>query len=94
MLEKGQESTVNAAKAISENVLKHPLSEDEKPKAASAVHYAFGGTMGALYGAAAAMEPKVASVFGVPFGTSVFRRLTCAIAVPALGWVIRSANRQ
>jgi len=84
MVEKGQESTVNAAQAVSENLLHHQLTEKEKPKAGSAVHYAFGGTMGALYGATAAYEPKVAAGYGVPFGTSVFAGAS-AIAVPALG---------
>jgi len=84
MIEKGTESIVNAAQAISENVLQHPLTEEEKPKAGSAVHYAFGGAMGALYGAVTAMEPRLAAGFGAPFGASVFTGAS-AIAVPALG---------
>ena len=32
MVEKGQESTVNAAKAVSENVLHHQLTEEQTAK--------------------------------------------------------------
>ena len=84
LVEKGMDSTTKAAEAVSEGVLKQPLSEEAKPKAASAVHFAFGGTMGALYGAAAALEPKVAGAFGMPFGASVYAGAH-ATAVPALG---------
>jgi len=82
--EEGMQSTVKAASAVSEKVLQHKLEESEKPKAASAVHYGFGGLMGAVYGLAAAKTPAVAAVSGVPFGASVYLGAHAA-AVPALG---------
>jgi uncharacterized membrane protein YagU involved in acid resistance len=84
MEEKGMESTVKAASAISEGVFHHPLAKEDETKAASAAHYGFGGTMGALYGASAALEPRVAGGRGVPFGASVYLGAH-ATAVPALG---------
>jgi putative membrane protein len=81
---KGMESTVKAAEAISKGVLDKPLPEKDKERAASAVHFGFGGAMGALYGASAALEPKFAGAVGVPFGASVYLGAHAA-AVPALG---------
>jgi putative membrane protein len=81
---KGLDSTVKAASAVSEGVLDHRLSEQEKPKAAAAVHYGFGSTMGALYGVGAALAPAVAGALGMPFGTGVYLAAHAA-AVPALG---------
>jgi putative membrane protein len=81
---RGTDSTVKAASAISRSVLRRPLARGVKPKAASAVHYGFGGMMGALFGAASAMQPKLAGVAGVPFGASLYLGAHSA-AVPALG---------
>jgi putative membrane protein len=83
--DKGVDSTVKAASAFSESVLHHQLTEEEKPKAAAAVHYGFGATMGALYGAGAALKPAVGRAAGVPFGVGVYLAAHAA-AVPALGW--------
>jgi len=80
--EEGSQSTAKAASAVAE-ALDQPLPESKKPKAGAAVHFAFGGTMGALYGATAAVAPKVSSVVGVPFGASVYLGAHVA-AVPAL----------
>jgi putative membrane protein len=82
--EEGTRSTTEAASAVSEKVLDHPLTEEEKPKAAAAVHFGFGTSVAALYGAAAAMEPRFADAYGVPFGASVYLGAH-ATAVPALG---------
>jgi putative membrane protein len=82
--EEGMQSTVKAASAVSEKVLSHPLTEEEKPKAASAVHFGFGGLVGALYGATAATTPAVSMAMGAPFGASVYLGAHAA-AVPALG---------
>ena len=40
--------------------------------AGSLSHYGFGAMVGALYGAAAAMTPKVTSGAGIPYGAAVF----------------------
>ena len=82
--EEGMQSTVKAASAVSESVLDHPLTEEEKPKAGTAVHFGFGGLAGALYGAAAAKSTAVSTAVGIPFGAAVYVGAHAA-AVPALG---------
>ena len=82
--EEGAESTTKAASAVSESIFHHRLKEQEKSKASAAVHFAFGSSMGAFYGAAAAMEPRVSAALGVPFGASLYVGAH-AVAVPALG---------
>jgi putative membrane protein len=82
--EKVMDSTVKAASAVSEGVMEHPLAEHEKPKAGAAVHFGFGGSMGALYGMSAAMSPKVRTAAGMPFGAGLYVAAHGA-ALPALG---------
>ena len=48
------------------------------------MHYAFGGGMAALYGAAAEIAPRVTRDAGLPFGLTVWLGAH-TIAVPALG---------
>jgi putative membrane protein len=83
--EKGVDSTVKAASAVSEGIFRHRLTEEEKPRAAAAVHYGFGSTMGALYGAGTALKPAVGGAAGMPFGAGVYLAAHAAV-VPALGW--------
>lgn len=60
------------------------LSKNEKRNAGAAVHYAFGGVTGALYGAVSEVWPGAAVCAGLAFGAAVW--LTAdEIAVPALG---------
>lgn len=80
----GENATVKTAEAISENVFDHELEKSEKQPAGNAVHYGFGTTMGALYGAAAEVAPFAAKGYGLPFGTALFIGAD-EIAVPALG---------
>ncbi|MEO6590194.1 MAG: DUF1440 domain-containing protein [Pyrinomonadaceae bacterium] len=82
--EQGENSTVKTAKAISENVFDHKLKKTEKEQAGNAVHYVFGTTVGALYGAAAELMPASATGYGLGFGTALFIGAD-EIAVPALG---------
>ncbi len=77
-------STVKAAELVSKNVFGHELSESEKKVGANAVHYATGGTSGAVYGAAAEMIPGVTSGGGLPFGTAIWLAVDEG-AVPLLG---------
>jgi len=77
------DSTVKVASAVSEGVFNHRLQRQEKKAASSAVHYAFGATVGGLYGAAAEWKPAVASAAGAPFGAAVWLGAH-EIAVPAL----------
>ena len=78
------DATVKAAKAISENVFGHELTESEKRPAGAAVHYAFGTATGGLYGAAAEFAPEVTTGLGLPFGVA-FWMVADEGAVPLLG---------
>jgi hypothetical protein len=77
-------ATVKAARAISEGVFGRELKENEKEFAGSAVHYAFGSSTGALYGAVAELAPEVTVGAGVPFGAA-FWLAADETAVPLLG---------
>jgi uncharacterized membrane protein YagU involved in acid resistance len=83
MEQRGMEATVKAADAVARKVAGHELDEQTKPKAATAVHFAFGSLMGAAYGAAAAANRKVGIAAGLPFGAAVYAGAH-ATAVPAL----------
>ena len=78
------DATVKTAKAISEGVFGHKLTESEKKPAGAMVHYAFGTMTGGLYGAMAEVAPSVTTGAGLPFGT-VFWLTADEMAVPALG---------
>jgi len=65
-------ATYKAADAVAETVAGRDVPEEYKPAAGSVVHYAFGGAVGAIYGAAAARTPDVTSWGGVPFGATVW----------------------
>lgn len=76
-------ATVKAASAVSKNVFRHELSDEEKPLAGQVMHYGFGASMGALYGAACELDERAATAMGLPFGTVLW--LTAdEVAVPAL----------
>jgi putative membrane protein len=79
-----EDTTVKAASKISENIFGHELSAREKEVAGPVMHYAVSVLSGALYGAAAAVEPRVRTGFGTGFGTAVWL-LADEIAVPASG---------
>src|ERR1043165_8379596 len=75
------DATVEAAKAISENVFGHELEESEKKPAGAAVHYAFGAASGGLYGALAEVVPQVTTTAGLPFGAA-FWLIADEVSVP------------
>ena len=77
-------ATVKAAEAISEGVFGHELTKSEKKVAGPAVHYAFGTSVGGLYGAVAEVVPEVRVGAGLPFG-AVFWLVADETAVPLLG---------
>lgn len=60
------------------------LREHEKPWAGTIVHYGFGAVVGAVYGAAAEIVPRVTAAVGLPFGIAVWLGAH-VITVPALG---------
>ncbi len=72
------------ANAISVGVSGHELTESEKEKAGTALHYAYGTTMGGLYGAAAELMPGVTAGAGLPYGAFVWVTADEGV-VPALG---------
>jgi putative membrane protein len=82
-----EDSTMKAAGKISEEIGR-PLSRDERKKAGPWVHYAFGTSVGAVFGLAAEVEPVsvrgINPVFaGAAYGAAVFLAAH-EIAVPAL----------
>ncbi len=80
----GDDATVKAATAISENVFDHKLTKSEKKIAGTAVHYTFGTLTGGLYGAAAELAPIVTVGGGLAYGASIWVVADEGV-VPALG---------
>ena len=60
------------ANAISVGLTGRELTKKEKETAGTALHYAYGTSMGALYGAAAELAPGVTAAGGLPFGATVW----------------------
>jgi putative membrane protein len=78
-----KDSTVKVAWAVTRQV-GYDLTEDQEPRASSIVHYAFGASVGALYGAVAEIVPRVTALVGLPFGVAIWLGAH-VVAVPALG---------
>lgn len=78
------DATMKTADGVARLVIRRPLSKDEKKKLGPVVHYAFGGAMGALYGALVAAWPEASAGFGTAFGTALFA-LADETAVPLFG---------
>ncbi|HVY91986.1 MAG TPA: DUF1440 domain-containing protein [Bryobacteraceae bacterium] len=81
---KGEPATVRAAAGISETVFGRELTESEKKWAGSVVHYAFGGLLGAFYGAMASAAPVAMAGAGTGYGSAVWL-LADEIGVPMTG---------
>ncbi len=75
---------MKAATAISQCIFQHELTEQQKKIAAPAVHYAFGTSVGAIYGTLVESGQVMRAGWGLPFGAVVWLGAH-AIAVPALG---------
>jgi uncharacterized membrane protein YagU involved in acid resistance len=84
LAEKDEDATVKIGQMISRLGRGRSLNEDEKPMAATAVHYGFGGVLGLMYGVVAALDPRAAVGAGVGFGVAAWLG-PHAIVVPALG---------
>ena len=67
----GESATTKAADLISEAVTDEPVPKARKPQAGQLVHYAFGASLGLLYGALAARWRGVTAGFGAVFGVGV-----------------------
>lgn len=85
------ESTAKAADKLLRPVLGRRLTYSEKDTAKPIVHYAFGTSVGALYGATAEYVPVTKSLAGVPFGAAVFVGAH-SLALPALH--LTKSNRE
>ena len=78
------DATVKVADGIARWLLRRPLPEHAKPVASNIVHYAFGASVGAVYGGVAELVPRVTMMAGVPFGLAVWLGAH-VVTVPALG---------
>src|SRR5688500_13711152 len=77
-------STYVAADAIARGTTGREVPPVDKPAAGAFINYAFGGAVGAIYGAAAAVTPYIAAGGGVPFGAT-FRLIADEMGMPAAG---------
>jgi putative membrane protein len=75
--------TEKAAHRISRALDRDP-SRREKKMLGQLIHYGFGTATGALYGAAAELDERVAAGSGIPFGAAVWIAAD-EVAVPASG---------
>jgi uncharacterized membrane protein YagU involved in acid resistance len=79
-----QPPTMHAAAAIVHGLFQRAPSEREKQRLGQLLHYTFGTTTGAFYGALADAIPALTTARGVPFGLAVWL-LADELATPALG---------
>ncbi|HEV7893065.1 MAG TPA: DUF1440 domain-containing protein [Pyrinomonadaceae bacterium] len=82
--EEDDDAPERLANAISVGLFDRELTKGEKEKAGTALHYAYGTSMGALYGAAAELAPGVTACEGTLFGTAVWVTADEGV-VPLLG---------
>ena len=78
------DAAMRLANAAAVSVTGHGLTRSEKHTAGTALHYAYGISMGAFYGAAAELSPVVTAGAGLPYGASIWAFADEGI-VPALG---------
>ena len=90
--QQNEDATVKVADGIARWLLRRPLPENKKPLAGNVIHYAFGASVGALYGGVAAVVPRVTTAVGLPFGVAVWLGAH-VIMVPALGLAEPPARR-
>ena len=77
-------ATYKAADAATRAVTGRSLPREDRPTGGSIVHYAFGGAVGAIYGAAASQNEEVTAWGGIPFGATVWL-IADEIGVPLAG---------
>lgn len=82
--EANDDAAERLASTISVGVFDHELTETEKDTAGTALHYAYGIGMGAVYGAAAELAPFVKVGAGAVYGASIWVVADEGL-VPALG---------
>jgi len=77
---------------LAEKVAGHALAPVQKQIAAESIHWGFGATIGAAYGALAEYYPSATSRDGVNFGMTLMA-LTHETALPAMGLSAAPANQ-
>lgn len=82
--EEQDDAAERLANTISVGVFDHRLTKSEKDTAGTALHYAYGISMGGLYGAAAEIAPVVTVGAGLTYGALIWVTADEGI-VPALG---------
>lgn len=82
--EESEDATMKAADKLWEEVTGSPLTKEAKKTAGPIVHYVFGSTMGAVYGAVVEHAPWAKAGAGIPFGALLFVGAD-EVAVPAFG---------
>lgn len=80
----GDDAAERLASTISVGISDRELTKNEKETAGTALHYAYGISTGAIYGAAADFLPEVTTGAGMPFGALVWLGADEGI-VPLLG---------
>ena len=83
--------SMQAASAVAQPMLGRALDEREKEIAGPVMHYAFGATVGALYGAAAEIDQSATRGAGVPYGVSVWL-IADEIGMHAAGFATRPTD--
>jgi hypothetical protein len=83
-LEEGRNSNEVAAQKVAGSTLGRRLDRDELAVAAPVIHFAFGATAGAFYGAMAEHTPSARALSGAAFGTAVWGAAD-EVAMPLLG---------
>jgi len=80
----GEDATMKAADLLAATATggQH-LTHEQRAAAGPAIHYAFGGLMGGLYGALAEFTTATTAGFGTTFGSALFAAADL-FAVPAL----------
>lgn len=78
------DAAMRLANAISIGLFDHELTRSEKDTSGTALHYAYGISMGGLYGAAAELVPGVTAGAGLPYGALVWVTADEGVT-PALG---------
>jgi hypothetical protein len=81
---KDESSNVQATQAISKALTNQKIRKRNNAKAGEIMHYAMGGTSGAIYGMTAELLPLATLGEGLAFGTTVWVAAD-NIVVPALG---------
>jgi uncharacterized membrane protein YagU involved in acid resistance len=77
-------ASIKVAENAATTIAGRQLDEREQDVGGTVVHYMFGATMGAIYGAAAEWKPATAAAAGLPFGIAVWVAAD-EIGLPATG---------